>query len=167
MTIEERLEKIEKELAEDEKFGVVSDPSAPHITSGSRIVGDHVRKKIDEAHEQVKFAAAQGIPSILLIYNNLDPLHRFGTEDHDFISAMYGEMTLHVNKSTLRVVDSYHGRNQSLREEKNTAFSAVGKLYPYCGRLTVKLFENVFAKVKIPYEKMPPCLEVQRVEITR
>jgi hypothetical protein len=48
---------------------------------------------------KVQYGAKQGIPSVLLVYNNLDPLHLFGTEDHDFIAAMYGEYTL---SSTLR-----------------------------------------------------------------
>ena len=53
-------------------------------------MGDHIRSKIAEARRQVQYGAKQGIPSVLLVYNNLDPIHLFGTEDQDFISAMYG-----------------------------------------------------------------------------
>ena len=156
-----------KELADDDNFGVVSDPSRPDIRSHSNTIGDHVRRKIASSRKQIRFAAEQGIPSVLLVYNNLDPLHMFGTENLDFISAMYGEPTLLLNRRTRAVEDAYHGRNQSLREDRNTEFSAVGKLYPDGGKLAVKLFENVFAQVKIPYEKMPACLELHRVEITQ
>jgi hypothetical protein len=34
-------------------------------------------------------------------------------------------------------------------------------------RRRVTLFENAFAKIKIPYDRMPSCFEVRRVEITR
>jgi hypothetical protein len=33
--------------------------------------------------------------------------------------------------------------------------------------LTVTLFENVFAEVKLPYDQLPPCIEVRRVEVSR
>ena len=28
------------------------------------------------------------------------------------------------------------------------------------------LFENVFSKVKVPYEKLPDCFDVRRVEVS-
>jgi len=155
-----------KELAEDEAFGVAIDPSRPYIRLHRRTPGEHVRRKIASSRKQIRFAAERGLPSALIIYNKLDPLHLFGTEDRDFTTALYGELTLRLDKKTGAVEDSYHGRNQSLREERNTEFSAIGKLYPRNGILVVTLFENVYAKVKIPFEKMPPCLEVQRVTVT-
>jgi hypothetical protein len=80
-----------KELAEDENFGVVTDPSMPHIKSHSRTIGDHVRRRIEGSNKQIQYGAKQGISSILLIYNNLDPVFQmFGTEDMDFTAAMYG-----------------------------------------------------------------------------
>jgi hypothetical protein len=153
-----------KELAEDENFRDVADPSSPIIRVHSRIVGDHVRRKISEARKQVQHAAKQGLPSILLIYNNLDPLFLFGTEDHDFVTAMYGEYTLAIDKATKKIAgEPFYGRNQSLSEIKNTSFSAVGRLHPRTG---ITLFENAFAKIKLPYDQIPPCFEVRRVEIT-
>ena len=154
-----------KELGEDENFREVHDPGARIFRVHSRIVGDHVRRKISEAKKQIQYAAKQGIPSILLIYNNLDPLFLFGTEDHDFITAMYGEYTLTIDKATNKIAgEPFFGRNQSLSEIKNTSFSAVGRLHPKTG---ITLFENAFAKIKLPYDKMPPCFEVRRVAITR
>ena len=154
-----------KELAEDENFRDVDDPTSPIIRVHSRTLGDHVRRKISAAKKQVQYAAKQRLPAILLIYNNLDPLFLFGTEDHDFITAMYGEYTLTIDKkSTKAVGEPFYGRNQSLSEIRNTSFSAVGRLHPKIG---ITLFENAFAKIKIPYDKMPECFDVRRVEITR
>ena len=154
-----------KELAEDENFREVHDPASTIIRVHSRILGDHVRKKMSDAKKQLQYAAKQGLPSILLIYNNLDPLFLFGTEDHDFITAMYGGYTLTINKASKKAVgEPFYGRNQSLSEIKNTSFSAVGRLHPKAG---LTLFENAFAKIKIPYETLPPCFDVRRVEITR
>lgn len=146
-----------KEISEDDNF-----------TKGvySRIVGDHIRSKINEAKRQIQYGASQGIPSVLLVYNNLDPFHLFGTEDHDFITAMYGEYTIAIDRESMKAVDSYHGRNKSLHEAKNRSFSAVGRLYPVRGKLEVTLFENPFAKVKLPYDTLPSCFDVKRVNVS-
>ena len=72
-----------KELTEDENFGVVEDPKYPHIKSHSRTIGDHVRRRIEASKKQIQYGAKQGIPSVLLIYNNLDQFQMFGTEQHD------------------------------------------------------------------------------------
>jgi hypothetical protein len=148
-----------KELAEDEEF-----KTEPFAVS-SRKVGEHIRKKIHDSRKQIQFAAKQGIPSILLIYNNIDPMHLFGTENHDFIYAMYGDYTLVFNKSTGEITDSFYGQNQSLSETKNISFSAVGRLSPYFSRMKVTLFENVFSKVKIQYDRLPVCFDVINVQI--
>jgi len=156
-----------KALEEDENFKI--EP----LKVSSRIVGDHIRKKINSARKQIQFAAKQGIPSILLVYNNIDPWHLFATESHDFITAMYGEYTLLLKKDSRTIVDSFQGRNRSLAENHSTSFSAVGRLSPELGppaanvgKITVTLFENVFSKVKIPYEKLPPCFDVKRINLS-
>jgi hypothetical protein len=155
-----------KELAEDEKYGVVSDPTRPVNRSYSSTLGNHVRRFINSSRGQVRYGADNGLPSILLIYNKLDPLFQLGTNDRDFETAMYGELTFMMDRGTHEIVDEFHGRNQSLREDKNTEFSAVGKLYRSNGKLAIKLFENVYAKVMLPFDRMPGCFEVIRVEIT-
>lgn len=149
-----------KELGEDENFSLV-----PGVVF-RRTLCDHIRRKIADARKQVQFGARQGLPSILLVYNNIDPLHLFGTENMDFITAMYGEYTVRIDKATRETVDAFNGRNKALDTERNTSFSAVARLSPIRGKLTVMLFDNVFSKVKIPYEKLPPCFEVTRIEIT-
>jgi len=149
-----------KEIAEDKNFT----RELPKVYN--RIIGDHVRSKITESRRQVQYGAKQGIPSALLIYNNLDPFHLFGTEDHDFIAAMYGEYTLMIGMGSMKQVDAFHGRNKSLGEAKNTSFSAVGRLYPVRGKLRVTLFENVYAKLKFPFDALPSCFDVRRVNIS-
>jgi hypothetical protein len=54
-----------------------------------------------------------------------------------------------------------------LQESKNTSFSAVGHLRDSSGKTTVTLYENVFAKVKIPYDQLPTCFEVPRIDVSR
>ena len=68
---------------------MVKDPAYPHIKSHSRILGDHVRRRIESSKKQIQFGAKPGIPSVLLIYNNIDPVFQaFGTEPMDFTAAM-------------------------------------------------------------------------------
>ena len=54
----------------------------------------------------------------------------------------------------------------ALAAEKNTSFSAVGRLWPSMGKMNVTLFENVFAKVKLPYENLPSCVRVIRFTLS-
>lgn len=157
-----------KELAEDEGFGVVKDPSMQDISSHSRIVGDHVRQMIGRSRKQIQYGANQGIPSILLIYNKLDPVFQmFGTEDHDFIAAMSGETTILIDKVTRQTTEWFQGRKDQLQESKNTSFSAVGRLSDRGGNLTVTLFENIYSKVVVPYDLLPSCFEVKRAEVSK
>lgn len=156
-----------KELAEDDNFGVIKDPSMPNIKSHSRTVGNHVRRRIEGSRKQIQYGANQDFPSILLIYNSLDPVFQmFGTEDTDFITAMYGEYTVLIDKNTGGISDWFNGKNQSLQEHKNTSFSALGHLSDRAGEITVVLFENAFAKKKVPYNQLPPCFDVRRINVS-
>jgi len=157
-----------KELAEDESFGVIRDPAHPHIRSHSRTLGDHIRRRMGASKKQIQYGAKQGIPSILLLYNKLDStFQRFGTEDMDFIAAMYGEFFLRIEHETRRTSDLLNGRKRLLQENKNTSFSALGRLCDRGGVITVTLFENAYSKVKVPYEQLPPCFEVKRIKVSR
>jgi len=137
-----------------------------NFAGGNSTIGDHVRRKIDAAQGQVRYAATRGIPAALLIYNNVDPLFSSGIENHDFETAIYGEYTLTLDRTTGAAVDAFHGRNQSMREERNTEFSAVGRLKQGAGKMLVTLWENYYAQAKIPYEKFPACFDVIRVKIS-
>ena len=145
------------QIDKDKNFGKIS----------SRTPGSHIRSKISQKRKQIKWGTDQGIPSILLVNNQLDLVFQmFGTEEGDFIAAMYGEYTLAVNKVSGQITDAYHGKNQSLREDTNTSFSAVGRLYTRENLPKILIFENVFTKSKIPYDKLPCCFEVRRFAIT-
>jgi hypothetical protein len=129
----------------------------------SRTVGSHVRRKISEARRQLKAASEAGLPAILLIHNTVDPWQAFGTEEHDFVCAMYGELTVRlVNR---RSSGSFHGRNAKLRRDANVSFSGVGHLKRVADGAVVKVFENVYAAHSLPFDVLPPCIEVVRVEV--
>lgn len=146
-----------KQLDEDEEFS---------SARSSRTIGDHIRAKINGARNQVRAPAKSGAPAILLIYNNLDPLQRFGTEEHDFMAAMYGEPTVALSVESGRILDSFHGRNKSFREDKNHSFSAVGYLRGEpTGTIAVHLYENIYARVPLPYASFPPCITFNRIEL--
>jgi len=156
-----------KELVEDENFGVIEDPKFPHIRSSSRTVGDHIRRRIESSKKQIQFGARQGIPSILLVYNNVDPVFQdFGTEPMDFTAAMYGAYTILMNRETRTASDWFNGKDRMLQESKNTSFSAVGHLCDRGGKTTVTLYENVFAKVKVLYSQLPACFNVRRIDVS-
>jgi hypothetical protein len=156
-----------KELAEDDKFGVVDDPARPYIKSFSGTIGEHVRRRIAGSKKQIQYGAKQGIPSVLLIYNLLDRAFQdFGTSDLDFVAAMYGELTIAIDKGTQQTSEIFNGKNQSLQAGKNTSFSAVGRLRDRNGKTTVTLFENVYAQVRLPVEHLPRCFDLWRAEIS-
>ena len=145
-----------KQLDKDDNFSAAS---------SSRTVGSHIREKIKAARNQVRAFSSTGFPSILLVYNNLDKMQIFGTEEHDFITAMYGEMTLVFNKAENKFTDSFYGRNRSFSEDKSVYFSAVGFLSNIGGTVKVQIYENAFAKNPLDFSKIPICIEVTRVEL--
>jgi hypothetical protein len=151
-----------KEFAEDSNFVT----EALH----SRRVGQGIRKKVSDqrAMKQIQSASKKGKPTVLLLYNNLDPLQLHGTENHDFEHAMYGELTVVIDPINRAIVDSFHGKNKLFQEGKNTSFSALGRLRkrPFSAdeSLDVTLFENIHAKVPVDYDALPACFKVVRAE---
>ncbi len=130
----------------------------------SRIVGDHVRQRILEARKQVQVASRAGYPTILLIYNMVDePFQSFGTERHDFLAAMYGEPTIRLIEG--KVAGSFHGKRSELQSAKNTSFGAVGHLRRTNGGAEVTLYENLYARNRVPFDVLPKCFTVVRAEI--
>jgi hypothetical protein len=128
-------------------------------------VGEQIRKRINSSKGQIQAASREGKPTVLLIFNNYDPLQLSGTEDHDFEHAMYGAYTLRIDSESRRIVDRYHGDGKSLQAAKNTSFSALGRLKEGRGtEVSVTLFENIHARVPIDYDSLPSCFEVVRVE---
>ncbi|MEQ8036778.1 hypothetical protein [Xanthomonas sp. WHRI 6106] len=133
----------------------------------SRTIGWHVRQKIVEARGQLRAAAGAGMPTVLLIYNTVDPFQLFGTERHDFISAMYGELTVRIDTCGNAASDFFHGRNATLRENANTSFSGVGHLRETRSGAEVIIYENVFAAHPLPFGDIPDCITAVRVELNR
>ncbi|MCS3748074.1 hypothetical protein FHY18_003702 [Xanthomonas arboricola] len=131
----------------------------------SRTIGWHVRQKIVEARGQLRAAASVGMPTVLLIYNTVDPFQLFGTEQHDFFSAMYGELTVRIDTCGNAASDLFHGRNATLRENANTSFSGVGHLRATRSGAEVIIYENVFAAHPLPFGDIPDCIAAVRVEL--
>ncbi|PPU71225.1 hypothetical protein XmelCFBP4644_17015 [Xanthomonas melonis] len=133
----------------------------------SRTIGWHVRQKIVEARGQLRAAASVGMPAVLLICNTVDPFQLFGTEQHDFISAMYGELTVHIDTCGNAASDLFHGRNATLRESANTSFSGVGHLRETSSGAEVIIYENLFAAHPLPFGDIPDCITAVRMELNR
>jgi hypothetical protein len=145
-----------KQIDKDENFSSTFDLRSP---------GSHIRSKINQARNQVREAAQNGNPTVLLIYNNLHPLQLFGTEPDDFLAAMYGDLTINITKKNLVASGVFHGRNQSFREDKNETFSAIGHLYRNQSGLAVHLYQNVYAQVPISFSALPSCIQFNCVEV--
>jgi hypothetical protein len=150
-----------KQLGDDE------DAERAQLTGGwSSTPGAQLRQRITRSKKQIQFGADQGIPAVLLVYNNTDPIFQLrGTDEFDFRTAMYGELTMLIDTRAQEKSEFFHGRKKEMQESKNTSFSAVGHLCSLGGTTTVTLWENTYAKVKIPFEQLAPCFAVRRVEI--
>lgn len=136
----------------------------PHGVS-SRTVGSHVRKQISAARGQMKVAAKAGIPSILLIHNTVDPLQLFGTEQHDFLCAMYGDLTIRIGLRDFEKSEAFHGRNAQIRSDTNTSFSGIGHLRKTQTGAKVTVYENAYAANALPFDSLPSCIEFVRITI--
>src|SRR5437016_4249373 len=66
-----------KQLGDD-----ADDKDAQLTGEWSSTPGAQVRQRISRSKKQIQFGGSQGIPSVLLIYNNLDPVFQLrGTDD--------------------------------------------------------------------------------------
>jgi hypothetical protein len=127
-------------------------------------VGALVRERINRSKSQIKASSKDGKPTVLIIFNNYDPLQLSGTEDHDFFHAMYGAYSLKIGVESRAITERFLGKGKSFQPAKNTSFSAIGRLTE-TGReatVTVTIFENIHAAVPINYDVLPPCFEVVR-----
>lgn len=145
-----------KQIDEDENFS---------STFARRSLGSHIRSKINQARNQVRDAAKNGNPTVLLIYNNLDPHQQFGTETLDFLAAMYGDLTINIKKENLEASSVFNGRNQSFRENKNENFSALGHLYKNQSGYAIHLYQNIYAQNPILFSVLPRCIQFNCIEV--
>ena len=51
-----------------------------------------------------------------------DPLQLSGTEDHDFIFAMYGAYTVQIGVESRHITGRFHGKGKAFQTNKNTSF---------------------------------------------
>ncbi len=142
---------------------MTSDKSWNSTVVHSASVGNFIRKLIHRSRKQVQAASKRGRPTVLLVFNNWDPLQLFGTDDHDFRQAMFGADTMLISNESHRVLERFYGDGKALHASKNTSFSALGRLKQGRGdRIGVTLFENIHAKVPLDYKIMPDCFDVVR-----
>ncbi|MFN9030507.1 MAG: hypothetical protein ACK54C_13755 [Betaproteobacteria bacterium] len=99
----------------------------------------------------------------MLVYNNLDPLQMFGTGQHDFLTAMYGDLTIYGSNQNGRSSGLVHGRNQAFRGDKNTTFSVVGWLHRVDSGMAVHIYENMYATTPLDLAALPKCLSFNGV----
>lgn len=127
-------------------------------------VGAFIRERVNRSKAQMRASSKRGKPTVLVVFNNYDPLQLSGTEDHDFISAMYGAYTLQIGVESREITGRFLGKGKSFQPSKNTSFSAIARLKE-SGReatMSVTIFENIYAAVPINYSALPSCFEVVR-----
>jgi hypothetical protein len=136
-------------------------------------VGARIRLRIHSSKRQIQSTARRGKPTVLVVFNDYDPLQLCGTEDHDFIDAMYGAYMLQIGIESRKIVGRFQGAGSSFQANKNTSFSAVARLRDESAPVRFKkesgpdsltLFENIHAAVPIDYCTLPPCFEVVRFD---
>jgi hypothetical protein len=129
-------------------------------------VGAFVRERINRSKSQIKASSKRGKPTVLVVFNHYDPLQLSGTEDHDFVFATYGALTLQIGVESRKITGRFHGDGKSFQAKKNTSFSAIARLKESGrdGAISVTIFENVHAAVQIDYDALPPCFEAVRFD---
>ncbi|MFG1379781.1 hypothetical protein [Xanthobacter autotrophicus] len=130
-------------------------------------IGAFVRERINRSKPQIRTSSSQGKPTVLVVFNAYDPLQLSGTEDHDFIFAMYGAYTLKMSVESGKIIEGFHGRGKSFQANKNTSFSAIARLKEGGREAAIRMtiFENIHARVPIDYDSLPPCFEVVRFNL--
>jgi len=115
---------------------------------------------IDEARYQLRAVSDQGLPAVIVLYDNirLDDGTRFcepGPLSAEHITAaMFGKwvVDLKIDKSTGEVLTSNDrcGQNESFTKDIKTYVSAVMVLSDYFESLTATLYHNPFTSVPLP-----------------
>ena len=136
-------------------------------------VAAHIRSRINSSKSQIQSTAKLGKPTVLVVFNAYDPLQLSGTEDHDFMDAMYGAYTVQIDIESRMIVERFRGQGKSFQANKNTSFSAIARLKDESAPVRLKeesgpdsvtLFENIHAAMPIDYSALPPCFEVVRFD---
>ena len=82
------------------------------------------------------------------------------------MKSLVGAYTILINRENRTASDWFNGKDRMLQESTNTSFSVVGHLGDRGAKTTVTLYENIFAKLKVPYGQLPACFDVQRIDVS-
>jgi hypothetical protein len=101
-----------KMIFEVKQLGDAAAAERAQLTGGwSSTPGAAVRQVIARSKKQIQFGAQQGTPSVLLIYNNTDPVFQTRDTDYlDFETAMFGELTKLIDTHADQSTELFHGR---------------------------------------------------------
>lgn len=111
----------------------------------SYTTGNKVRAAIKKAKDQLQ---GHEFPSLLAL---LDTRGMGLTGYENILSAMYGALTINVNKVTGEAGPMFHGRDAKMRENWNTSISAVAAIsYSGANKQDLKphivIYHNMYAK---------------------
>lgn len=126
---------------------------------GSCIRGERVRKKILDSQPQLVSHSRRGIPTILVLYNNVClPLH---TEPKDIRAAMYGvEQHFFIEPRDPSIRPFFGGKRfgpkQRMTKQHNTSISALGVISSSPQRPELAIYHNIYARVPLPPEYFRP-----------
>jgi hypothetical protein len=126
-------------------------PKLEHI--GIRERSDQrVRKKIEDAHEQLKNRSQGKFPAILVLYDN-SPFESI--DSTDIKNAMYGNESIRLHMSDdsedlfIEIKNGGFGSGRKFTKDDNTLISGIAKLYMF-ETLRLDIFHNQYAKC--PFE---------------
>lgn len=123
------------------------------VKESCTIPGEHIRRKINRAGPQLRARAAEGYPSILVLYNNIYRIVGLFSEPYDFLVAMYGlqSIVMEVPRDGLPYMKGQRfGPRRKMTDSANTSFSALARLgEDQDERLFLDVFHNAYASAPL------------------
>ena len=150
---------------EIKEIATTEDNSHQAFTVHSKTVGEKIRKAIGEASGQLRWAAGQCMPTILLLFDASSPGNFWHLEDLDFTTAMYGELTTTLNIGIGQFNPMFNGRNELLTPKNRTHISALGRLAVGINGTQITLFPNIFASMPISETSLPNCINFRLIRV--
>lgn len=145
-----------KEITTDLHESSVPEYHDEHVTVRVRTktIGDQIRDKINKAAPQVKSRSAGIAPTLIVIYDLLDPALRGNSEPLDFLAAMYGPpqavLAVPQQHGEIYIKETKFGPGRKTTPNSNTSVSALASLWiGRDGQLSLDVYHNVFAKVPL------------------
>lgn len=123
-----------------------------------RLVRNRVRGKLKDVSAQLKGAARDGHPTLLVLYDNTGLFHTMEPDVHE---AMFGQNSVTVTRmpgKPLEVSKSFFGGNKGFTKTQNTSVSAVAILDRSDSCLTLRVYHNPYASVVLQPEVLRPFL---------